>query len=73
MKYRIEPSDGHYEFRVVEQPSKQIIKAFSAIKEAKAFMRHLNMGGGFDGWTPPFIVPRQNNFVNNTVFKEEIV
>jgi hypothetical protein len=22
--------------------------------EAKSFSRHLNLGGGFDGWTPDF-------------------
>jgi hypothetical protein len=21
-------------------------------------MRHLNLGGGFDGWTPPFLVKK---------------
>jgi len=43
-------------FNVVETSTNQIIKTFPAPKEAKEFMRHLNLGGSFDGWTPTFFL-----------------
>lgn len=30
------------------------IKRFVDKTQAKAFSKHLNLGGGFDGWTPDF-------------------
>jgi uncharacterized FlaG/YvyC family protein len=47
-------------FNVVETSTNQIIKTFPAPKEAKEFMRHLNLGGGFDGWTPSFMLKKIN-------------
>lgn len=45
-------------FNVVEKrletKEEIIIKSFATKDEAKAFSRHLNLGGGFDGWTPDF-------------------
>lgn len=43
-------------FDVYEVPTEQVIKRFNDPKEAKKFMRHLNLGGGFDGWTPTFFM-----------------
>ena len=43
-------------YEVIETTTDQVIKSFPGDKfiEARAFMRHLNLGGGFDGWTPSF-------------------
>jgi hypothetical protein len=41
---------------VYEVTTDQTIKTFLDQKEAKKFMRHLNLGGGFDGWTPTFFM-----------------
>lgn len=42
-----------YEHRP-ETKEKIWIKRFNSKDEAKAFSRRLNLGGGFDGWTPDF-------------------
>jgi hypothetical protein len=42
-----------YEHRT-ETKEKIWIKRFMNKTEAKSFSRHLNLGGGFDGWTPDF-------------------
>lgn len=47
-------------FNVIETTTNQIIKTFMVEKEAKQFLRHLNFGGGFDGWTPSFILKKFN-------------
>lgn len=43
-------------FKVFEVPTDQVVKIFSDNKEARKFLRHLNLGGGFDGWTPTFFL-----------------
>lgn len=42
-----------YEHRA-ETKEKIWIKRFMSKSEAKIFSKHLNLGGGFDGWTPDF-------------------
>ena len=42
-----------YEHRT-ETKEKIWIKRFMDKAEAKAFSKHLNLGGGLDGWTPDF-------------------
>lgn len=44
-----------YEHRS-ETKEKIWIKRFMNKDEAKSFSRHLNLGGGFDGWTPSFFL-----------------
>jgi hypothetical protein len=45
-------------YDVLETTTDQVIKSFPGedFLKARAFMRHLNLGGGFDGWTPSFLV-----------------
>jgi hypothetical protein len=45
--------------RRAETKEELLISRFTSRDEAKAFSKHLNFGGGFDGWTPNF-------FLNNT-------
>lgn len=49
-------SDKLYE--VVETPTEQVIDSFESHDEARKFSRHLNLGGGFDGWTPAFCLTK---------------
>ena len=49
---------AHPTYEVVETGPRQIIKSDMRKEEAKALARHLNMGGGFDGWTPAFFLER---------------
>ena len=54
MKYTVSEIGGL--FCVLEKQTEHIIQSFYDEKEAKKLMRHLNFGGGFDGWTPSFFV-----------------
>ena len=49
-------------FEVIERRSETkeeyTIKRFTNKDDAKKFSRHLNLGGGFDGWTPDFFLIR---------------
>tara|TARA_Y100000389_G_scaffold54036_1_gene49892 strand:- start:22156 stop:22356 length:201 start_codon:yes stop_codon:yes gene_type:complete len=42
-------------FVVVEQSTKQDIAKFNDRDEARQLCRSLNLGGGFNGWTPRFM------------------
>jgi len=55
MNYRVVEGNT---YTVVETATEQIIKKFDTLKEAKSFMRYLNLGGGFDGWTPQFMLKK---------------
>lgn len=52
------PVSGHFLHDVVETTTNQVIKTDMTQSEAKALVRHLNMGGGFDGNTPAFFLER---------------
>ncbi len=49
---------AHLTHEVVETGTRQVIKSDMTKNEAKAMARHLNMGGGFDGFTPSFFLAR---------------
>ena len=53
-KYRIIESDGRY--LVKEIDTDQIIRNFLHRPRAKELANFLNGGGGFNGWTPKFIL-----------------
>lgn len=49
--------EGEYMYRtwdLIEAPTGLVIKSALKKDEAKSLLRHLNMGGGFDGFTPAF-------------------
>lgn len=46
------------EYLVVETLTNQVIKSFYSREKAKKLLRHLNLGGGFDGWTPTFFMKK---------------
>lgn len=43
-------------FHVVETASGRSIKQFPVKTDAVKLLRFLNLGGGFDGWTPDFFL-----------------
>jgi hypothetical protein len=59
MNYKIRNNSNRFE--VFETTTNQLIGAFPTQKEAKDLLRHLNLGGGFDGWTPTFILKTIKN------------
>jgi hypothetical protein len=50
----IEGEYMHRTWDVVEIPTGISIKSSLKKEEAKSLLRHLNLGGGFDGYTPTF-------------------
>lgn len=58
MNYKIVEHDGKYsvvELRHVVLEEK-IIDTFTDREDARTAVRFLNLGGGFDGWTPDFMM-----------------
>jgi hypothetical protein len=49
---------------VIETSTNQIIREFKGIDKARKFLRHLNLGGGFDGWTPSFLLRDFSKYIN---------
>jgi hypothetical protein len=54
MNYKIITENNTYS--VFENATDQIIKSFPDRNDAKNFMRKLNLGCFFDGWTPTFFM-----------------
>jgi hypothetical protein len=43
-------------FVIEEKNTGHLIRAFDNYNEAKKYMKFLNLGGAFSGWTPTFIL-----------------
>jgi hypothetical protein len=58
MVYNLVEGHDRSMYDVLETTTEQVIKSFPGDKflEARTFMRHLNLGGAFDGWTPSFLL-----------------
>ena len=52
MNYKIVQDAKGYS--VLEVPTDQVIETYNYHSDAKKMMKHLNLGGGFDGATPNF-------------------
>jgi hypothetical protein len=66
LNYIVEPSSSLYS--VIETPTDQVIKVYKVYKDAKDLMRHLNLGGAFDGWTPTFMLKKINIISEKSVY-----
>ena len=66
MNYKIINNSDNL-FNVIETATSQVIKTFMDQKEAKDYMRFLNFGGAFDGFTPNFLVKKVENFEKKSV------
>ena len=62
MNYNLVEGKDKTMYDVLEETTNQVIKSFPGDKfsEAREFMRHLNLGGGFDSWTPAFLLKKIN-------------
>ena len=47
---------------VVEVPTGLTIRSQVSVDQARELCRHLNFGGGFDGYTPPFFLQKLEIF-----------
>lgn len=54
MNYKVVEIGGA--FAVEEKATQQIIETFEDYTDAKKYMKFLNLGGSFDGFTPSFIL-----------------
>lgn len=54
MNYKIIKVDEQYS--VLETATGQFVFSHTSQNEAKKTLKRLNLGGGFDGWTPAFIL-----------------
>ena len=65
MTYNLIEGKDKTMYDVLEETTSQVIKSFPGDKfsEARALMRHLNLGGGFDGFTPTFFLKSIEKFV----------
>lgn len=52
---------GHFLHEVVENTTGHVIKTDMTHGQAKTLCRHLNFGGGFDGFTPAFFLAKCEN------------
>lgn len=57
MNYKlVENTNDRKLYDVLETSTEQVVASYSEYNEARKFMRFLNLGGGFDGWTPSFFL-----------------
>ena len=54
--YSIVEGENKSVYYVKEDSTDQIIESFSDWSDARKCMKHLNSGGGFDGFTPTFFL-----------------
>jgi len=47
-----------------ETKTEHIVGTYDTIQSAQVAKTHLNRGGGFDGWTPAYMLRGENNFSN---------
>ncbi len=64
VNYKVTEIGGTY--CVEEKTTGYIIKSFDQHADAKKMMKFLNLGGGFDGFTPEFIVRKASPALNNS-------
>ena len=58
MKYKMKEDNGFW--NIIETPTQHVIRSFKDREEAKKYMRNLNFGAVFDGWTPAFFLKDLN-------------
>jgi hypothetical protein len=66
MNYRIKTVHEENEFLwvVYETTSGLDIKHFYFEDDAETLAKHLNKGGGFSGWTPPFFLIDLSSYID---------
>lgn len=58
MSYAVTAKEGKYD--LFEKSSDVLIELDYEEKKAKDICRKLNLGAGFNGWTPPFFAVKYN-------------
>lgn len=63
INYSLKKIDNKY--TIIENQTKLEIKSFDNNNSARKILKHLNFGGGFDGFTPPFMLTKINININS--------
>jgi hypothetical protein len=53
---------------ILETKTDQIVLSGLGMRKAKEMVRHLNFGGGFDGFTPSFFLAKTKFSFNESTF-----
>jgi len=64
VNYKVVQISGSY--CVEEKSTGLIIEAYNNMEDAKKKMKFLNLGGGFDGFSPSFILSEKSRKLNTT-------
>lgn len=51
------------QFLVIEQASELILNKFQEYNDARTFAKIQNSGGGFNGFTPPFVLTNVKGYL----------
>lgn len=58
MSYRVSKVKGTNTYNIVEKSSELVVQTMDDEKEARKLCRSLNLGAGFNGFTPTFFTIR---------------
>lgn len=58
--YQIMIDETDFQFNIFETSTNHIIKTFFFQEDAEDYLKFLNRGGAFNGWTPSFILRKVN-------------
>lgn len=56
MKFNYSVVEDNNTFKVIENTTGLTIKTYKIKEDARKLMKSLNIGAGFDSWTPAFIL-----------------
>lgn len=62
-KYKIEKLDKK-KFVLIENASENVIKVFDDWNKSRDMSRFLSKGGGFDGWTPAYLLDNRGKLLD---------
>lgn len=65
MSYTIKSTEGSFD--ILEKSTSVLIKLEAEEQKAKDLCRKLNLGGGFNGWTPEFFSTKYNAVFTDNV------
>lgn len=67
INYKIQKSDNKY--NIYETQTEQILETHEEQPKAKLRVKHFNLGGGFDGHTPSFVLIDVKPYIKKSVKK----
>jgi hypothetical protein len=58
MNYKVIKNESTNLYDIFETATEQVIMSFDKLTDARKSVRHFNLGGSFDGWTPNFFLKK---------------